>query len=78
MLEEILAQRLDLTIKSLGPSTSIFALDLPLHVSGDFAELHVKPLFGSSAAQSDPTQTDFAHGLSPALERLADRNPCRH
>jgi uncharacterized protein involved in outer membrane biogenesis len=70
-------QRLDLTIKSLSASTGIFALDIPLHVSGSFAHLSVAPAIGSSARWLDATARDNpAHELPPGLQQLADSNPC--
>ena len=70
-------ERLDMTIKSVSASTGVFALDIPLHVSGGFAHLIVVPTVGSSAAWLDaPARNDPAHELPPDLQRLADSNPC--
>jgi uncharacterized protein involved in outer membrane biogenesis len=69
--------RLDMTIKSQAASTGIFALDIPLHISGGFAHLSVMPAIGSSAAWLDaPARNNPAHELPPELQRLADSSPC--
>ena len=71
-------ERLDMTIKSEAASTGTFALDIPLHVSGSFAHLSVKPAIGSSARWLDaPARNDPAHELPPDLQRLADSHPCQ-
>ena len=70
-------ERLDMTIKSQAASTGIFALDIPLHVSGAFTHLSVVPAIGSSARWLDaPARNNPAHELPPDLQRLADDNPC--
>jgi uncharacterized protein involved in outer membrane biogenesis len=70
-------ERLDMIIKSEAASTGIFALDIPLHVSGGFAHLGVKPAIGSSAGWLDaPTRNDPAHELPPDMQKLANSNPC--
>jgi uncharacterized protein involved in outer membrane biogenesis len=70
-------ERLDMTIKSEAASTGFFALDIPLHVGGDFAHLSVEPTIGSSAPRQDaPARNSPAHELPPDLQQLADSNPC--
>jgi uncharacterized protein involved in outer membrane biogenesis len=70
-------ERLDMTIKSEAASTGIFAMDIPLHVSGGFANLSVVPAMGSSAGWLDATaRNNPAHELPPGLQQLADSNPC--
>jgi uncharacterized protein involved in outer membrane biogenesis len=70
-------ERLDMTIKSEGISTGIFALDIPLHISGGFAHLGVKPAIGSSTGWLDaPARNDPAHELPPDMQQLANSNPC--
>jgi hypothetical protein len=71
--------QLDLTIKAEGGSNSIFALQVPLRISGRFDRLSVSPTIGSSAAWLDAASRDAATlRLAPALAQLADRNACRH
>ena len=70
-------ERLDLTIKSEATSTGVFALDIPLHVSGGFAHLSVVPTIGSAAGWLDtPARNNLAHELPPDLQQLANGNPC--
>ena len=70
-------ERLDITIKSEAASTGIFALDIPLHVSGRFTHLSVVPAIGSSARWLDaPARNNPAHELPPDMQQLADSNPC--
>jgi len=74
---DFLKKRLDMTVKSVSASTGVFALDIPLHISGDFGHLSVQPAIGSSAAWLDaPARNKPAHELPPDLQQLADRNPC--
>ncbi len=69
--------RLDLTVKSEAASTGIFALDIPLHISGGFSHLSVVPAVGSSAGWLDaPGKSAPAHGLPPEMQQLADSHPC--
>ena len=69
------AQRLDMIIKSVAASTSAFALDIPLRVSGDFARLSVAPAPGSSGADASARQ-GAANEMPPDLRQLANANPC--
>jgi uncharacterized protein involved in outer membrane biogenesis len=76
---DLSAEQVDLTIKAEGGSPSVFALQVPLRISGRFDKPTIAPTIGSSAAWLDaPARTDTAHPLAPALEQLAERNPCRH
>jgi uncharacterized protein involved in outer membrane biogenesis len=76
-LVDLPAARLDLTIKSEAASTGIFALDIPLRISGDFSRLTVRPALGSAAARLDATARNAPpQGLPPDMQQLADGNPC--
>ncbi|HVR66274.1 MAG TPA: AsmA family protein, partial [Verrucomicrobiae bacterium] len=72
---DFLAQRLDLIIQSVAASTSFFALDVPVEISGEFRDLHVLP--GAASAEA-PGDIDPLHGLPRHLRRLAERNACLH
>ena len=72
---DFLAQRLDLTIQSVAASTSFFALDVPVGISGEFRDLHVLPGVGAVEA---PDGNDPLNGLPRHLRRLAERNACLH
>ena len=69
---DVLRQRLDLTIKSDAASTSFFATDVPLAISGDFRNLKVLPATSPPAEQG----VDPLRALPPGLRHLAERNPC--
>ena len=69
------AQRLDMTIKSVASSTSAFALDIPLRVSGDFARLSVAPATSAGPAEA-PTRRGPPNEMPPDLRQLAEANPC--
>ena len=74
---DLSAQRLDMTIRSVAASTSAFALDIPLRVSGDLARLSVAPAALSSAGPADaPARRGPANEMAPDLRQLADANPC--
>jgi uncharacterized protein involved in outer membrane biogenesis len=72
---DVLGKRLDLTIQSESATTGFFALDIPIRISGPFANPRIDPRFGAGkvALNSDPTR-----GLSPELLGFAQRNPCLH
>ena len=76
---DILGKRLDITIQSESATTGLFALDIPIRISGSFANPSIDPQIGASAKMrmalldSNPTQN-----LSPELRGLAERNPCLH
>ncbi len=72
---DFLAQRLDLTIQSVAASTSFFALDVPVGISGELKDLHVLP--GVDAVEA-PDGRDPLQGLPRHLRRLAERNACLH
>ncbi|MDB5411489.1 MAG: AsmA family protein [Rhodospirillales bacterium] len=73
---DLVKQRVDLTIKSQG-AKSVFALGVPLHVTGSFQNLKVVPALGSSATWLDaPERDEPARHLAPAVQKLATGNPC--
>ena len=73
---DLVKQRVDLTVKS-EDEASIFALGVPLHVTGGFAKVAVEPALGSSASWLDaPQRNEPTRRLAPALQPLAARNPC--
>jgi AsmA family protein len=76
---DILGKRLDITIQSESATTGLLALDIPIRISGSFADPSIDPQIGAGAKtrkallNSNPTQN-----LSPELRGLAERNPCLH
>lgn len=69
-------QRLDLTIQSESASTSFFALDVPISISGDFQHPSIRPQIGSSGASLKPMGKDPLQGLPQDLRAMAQRNSC--
>jgi hypothetical protein len=75
---DLTTERLDLTIRADGDSPGLFALHVPLRISGRLDKPDVTPTIGASAAGRDaPARTDATRPLAPALAQLAARNPCR-
>lgn len=74
---DFLRQRLDLTIKSVAATTSFFALDIPLRISGRFTQLSVEPVVGSSARWLDArTRQSSTHDMPPDLRQLIESSAC--
>jgi uncharacterized protein involved in outer membrane biogenesis len=64
--------RLDLTIQTERGSTSTFALDIPIRISGPFDRLHAEPLLGQQVRLDQPP----APTLPPDLRAMANDNRC--
>jgi uncharacterized protein involved in outer membrane biogenesis len=74
---DLLTQRLDLTIRSEAASTGIFALGMPLRISGPFSKLGVQPAIGSAARWLDaPARDLLAQDMPADLRQLAERDSC--
>jgi uncharacterized protein involved in outer membrane biogenesis len=74
---DLVRRRVDLTVKSQREA-SIFALGVPLRVTGSLAKPDIAPTLGSSASWLDaPERNEPARHLPSALQPLAERNPCR-
>lgn len=69
-------QRLDLVIGSQRQTTSSFALDIPVRVSGSFADPDILPAQWSSAGRARLAAGDQVAPLPPALRDYARRSPC--
>jgi len=65
---------LDLTIQTERGSTSFFALDIPVRISGPFDRLSAEPLVGRH--QPWLKHPAAARSLPPDLLRMVDRNRC--
>ena len=74
---DLVARRLDLTLQTEGDSTSIFALDIPIQVSGPFDDLAAgpgdEPDEGLIAAAE---HADVPQALPKGLRDLAQANAC--
>jgi AsmA family protein len=76
---DLIRDRLDVTLKAEAGSTSLYALRIPLRVSGDFAALSVRPALGAEPPSLDVSATNDAVRALPAeLQQLAERNSCLH
>ncbi len=74
---DFLKQRLDMTIKTVASTTSFFALDIPLHISGRFTHLSVEPAVGSSAGWLDArARNTSAQDMPPDLRQLIESSAC--
>jgi uncharacterized protein involved in outer membrane biogenesis len=78
---DLAASRLDLTLKAERARSSVFALDVPLRIAGDFTALSVRPAIGSPAAsphQASPHEASPPHRLPPELQALVNGSACRN
>lgn len=69
-------RRLDLVIGSERASTSSFALDIPVRVSGSFADPDIAPARWSREGRARLAAGDRVAPLPAALRDFARRNPC--
>lgn len=72
------AQRdaIDVTVATQSKTTSFFALDVPVRISGPLSNFSVRPVFGGSRS---PSVTDNIGDLPADLRSFATSNPCwRH
>jgi len=65
--------RVDLRVQSLPGTTGLFALDIPLEITGTFDRPSVRMAIGSSA---DIRALDRMPALSADLRQISDRSPC--
>jgi len=70
---DFLNQRLDLTVQSVAASTSFFAMDIPVSISGGFRNLRARAADGPPIS---PKGIDPLHGLPQDMHALAQQNPC--
>jgi hypothetical protein len=68
--------RLDLTVRTERASTSFFALDIPVRISGPLDNLGAAPLAGSDEDWLR-TPTAIADALPPDLQKIAADSACR-
>ncbi len=67
---------LDLSIGSEAPTTSGYALDIPVRVSGAFAKPDVRPARWSEAGRAALASMDALSQLPPGLQAVARRSGC--
>jgi len=69
-------RQLDLIFASHRQTTGSFALDIPVRISGSFADPEVQPAQWSTAGRARVSAGDQNVTLPPALRDYARRNPC--
>ncbi|MBR0649188.1 AsmA family protein [Roseomonas terrae] len=67
---------LDLVIGSQSETTDFFALDIPVRVSGSFADPNIAPASWSGEGRARLAAGDRIAPLPPALRDFARQNPC--
>lgn len=67
---------LDMTIGSEARTTSAFALDIPVRISGSFASPSVQPARWSDGGRALLAATDTVAQLPPGLREVVRRNAC--
>lgn len=67
---------IDVTIGSEAKSTSAFALDVAVRISGSLADPSVRPARWSAAGHARLAAGDEVAALPPGLRQAAQRNPC--
>jgi len=60
-------------VQSVAASTSFFAMDIPVSISGDFRNLQAQAADGPPIS---PQGIDPLHGLPPEMRALAQQNSC--
>lgn len=73
---DLARDRLDLTVKTLRDSTSFFALDIPVRISGPLDNLGAAPLPGSGEDWLRQPAA-VSETLPPDLQKMADGSACR-
>ena len=69
-------RQIDVTIGSESKSTSAFALDVPVRISGSLADPSVRPARWSVAGRAELAAGTPVAALPPGLRQAALRNPC--
>jgi uncharacterized protein involved in outer membrane biogenesis len=67
---------MDLTIGSESRTTGVFALDIPVRVSGSFGNPDIRPAKWSPQGRALLAAADDLSQLPPALQAMARRHPC--
>ena len=71
---DLVRKRLDLTVRTERDSTSFFALDIPVRISGPFDRISAAPLSGRD---EDWLRQPTALALPPDLQKMATASACR-
>jgi hypothetical protein len=66
----------DLAVGSQSETTGFFALDVPVRISGSFADPTIRPAQWSGEGRARLAAPDRVAPLPPELRAYAQRNPC--
>ena len=73
---DLFRHRLDITVSSNPNTTSSFALDVPVRLSGSFTDPTIRPADWSPAGRAELAEGDDVSRLPPSLQRFASQSPC--
>jgi AsmA family protein len=73
---DIYRHQIDITVASEARTTSLFALDVPIRVTGLFASPTIRPATLSAAGRAQLSAGDNVSRLLPGLQPFARRSPC--
>jgi uncharacterized protein involved in outer membrane biogenesis len=73
---DIYRRQVDITIAADAPTTSLFALDVPLRVTGSFASPTITPATLTRAGREELSAGDDVKRLLPGLQPFARRSRC--
>jgi hypothetical protein len=73
---DIYRHQIDITVASEARTTSVFALDVPVRVTGLFASPTIRPATLSAAGRAQLSAGDNVSRLLPGLQPFARRSPC--
>ncbi len=73
---DIYRHQIDITVASEARTTSLFALDVPVRVSGSFASPTIRPATLSAVGRAQLSGGDDVSRLLPSLQPFARRIPC--
>jgi len=73
---DIYRHQIDITVASEARTTSSFAVDVPVRVSGSFVSPTIRPATLSAAGRAQLSAGDHVSRLLPGLQPFAQRNPC--
>jgi AsmA family protein len=73
---DIYRHQIDITVASEARTTSLFALDVPIRVTGLFASPTIRPAALSAAGRAQLSAGDNVSRLLPGLQPFARRSPC--
>ena len=73
---DIYRHQIDITVASEARTTNLFALDVPIRVTGLFASPTIRPATLSAAGRAQLSAGDNISQLLPGLQPFARRSPC--